>query len=144
MRNMASKVVGNLGISVHTANNPSNEEWAEMVEQIKHCDDLSQFKGISFTDGGSPTATQRKQTNEVLAGRAVPSAVVTSSAIARSVVTAMSWFNPAIKVFPPERLDDALRYLMVRESEYAIIKMELRKLVMLFGSQRILSVPTNL
>ena len=145
MRNMVCKVVGSLGISIHTPDNPSNEEWDEMVKCVKQCKDLSTFRGISFTDGGSPSPAQRKKTNDVLAGRVVPTAVVTSSSLARGVVTAMSWFNPMLKVFPPDKLDDALRYLQVRDSEYKVIKLEIRELVSLFGkNQRILSIPKDI
>jgi hypothetical protein len=142
MPNMVCKLVGRLVISIHTVDNPTNEEWGEMVRLAKQWSDKA--RGLSFTDGGAPSSTQRRQTNDALGGRTVRTAVVTPSAVARGVVTAMSWFNSELKAFAPGDLKAALRYLDVTDSEHELIRVETRRLVSQFGTQRIMSVPNDL
>ena len=79
------------------------------------------------TKGGGPTSTQRKYLNDLLAGRHVPVAVMSSSTAVRGVVTALSWFNRKIKAFPPEGLADALTYLEI-PNPIAFIRHEMAKL----------------
>jgi hypothetical protein len=70
-------------------------------------------KCIVVTDGVAPTPTQRAALNAVLAehGRPVPTAVITHSVVARSVVAVMGWFNSAIRSFAPHELTLAMLYL---------------------------------
>lgn len=143
MRNMAAKAVGNLGIAVFNANAPTDEEWAEMIQVVKKAD-LARFRGLSFSDGGAPNSTQRRMMNAALGGKSPLSAVVTHSAMARGVVTAMGWFNPNIKAFAPTELDEALRFLNVNRSEFEFIKLEIRSLVTRLGNQRLACIPKDL
>jgi hypothetical protein len=71
---------------------------------------------------------QRRILNDVLAGRAVPVAVVSSSPRIRAVVTALSWFNRRIKAFPPTGLRDAIAYLEIPASRTDLIMREMAKL----------------
>lgn len=143
MPNMVSKVIKNLGISVHTAKPPTNEEWQELITLMQPSD-VANFRAISLTDGGAPNSAQRKSMNDYLAGRVPLSAVVTQSTVVRGVVTAMSWFNPNIKSFSPEELDAALVHLKVNRSEFALIKKEIRTLANSFGNVPMACIPKNL
>jgi hypothetical protein len=131
-RNLRVTAVGDLGIAVFTADAPTDDEWKQMLDVVRKAD-LTKFRGISFSDGGAPNSAQRKAMHECTKGISVPSVVVTSNAFARGVVTAMSWFNPSIKAFAPEQIDDALRHLKVSDSEFGVIKLEVRKLANLLG-----------
>jgi len=143
MRNMAVTAVGHLGVSVFTEKNPSDAEWSEMLDVVRKAD-LSKFRGISFSDGGAPNSAQRKMMNELIKGHSVPSVVITASTVVRGIVTAMSWFNPSMKAYAPDQLDDALRHLNVGESEFGIIKLEVRKLAMKLGNKPLACLPRNL
>lgn len=143
MRNLVCTLVGNLGISVHTEYPPSDEEWEDMIQVVRKSD-IANFRGICFSDGGSPNSAQRKRMNDCLRGRAPATAVVTRSALARGVVIAMGWFNPNIRAFSPDEIDQALRHLKVSESEFGIIKTEVRNLAVKLGKPSLLSIPKNL
>ncbi len=68
---------------------------------------------LVLTEGAGPTATQRQRLNEVIAPvfREFKTAVITSSHIARGILTAMSWIYPVYHVFSPGEIDAALRFL---------------------------------
>ena len=80
------------------------------------------------TDGGEPSASQRRVLNELLEGRTVPVAVVSSSVRVRGTVTALSWFNRKIRAFPPTALREAVAYLEIPASRTDLIARELEQL----------------
>jgi hypothetical protein len=143
MPNMAVTSIANIGIAVFTANPPSNEEWEHMLDVMRKAD-YTRFRGISFSDGGAPTTTQRKKMHEVTGGRSVPSVVITASSFTRAVVTAMSWFNPSIRAYSPEQLDEALHHLNVGAAEFGLIKLEVRKLAAKLGPPPLACIPLDL
>jgi hypothetical protein len=83
------------------------------------------------TDGGGPTAAQGRRLNDLLDGRTVPVAIVSSSARVRGTVTALSWFNRRIKAFSPSALHDAIAYLEIPVSREELIEREVDKLRLL-------------
>jgi hypothetical protein len=98
-KNLAIHVVDRLFIVAYGATSPTDEEWSNYLGLVEHHGlDTPQ---IIFTEGGAPTSAQRRQLAALLDGRAVPVAVISSSARVRVTVTALSWFNSRIKVFPP-------------------------------------------
>lgn len=132
MKTMAHAVVGTLIITVHTAQAPSAEEWAEYVKELKKVSggvkDYTQLRNIVFTDGGAPNSAQRKAVNDIVSSRSVTSAIVSSSSLVRSVVTAFSWFNSLIKVYAPEEVDDAYRHLRLSSYEIELVEKRLTML----------------
>jgi hypothetical protein len=127
MRNLAIKVIDRLFIVVYGARDPTDEEWdAYLALAEQH--GIAQTMQLICTDGGEPTATQRRKLNERLGGRTVPVAVVSSSQRVRATVTALSWFNRRIKAFPLSGLSDALEYLEVPASRTELIEREIRLL----------------
>src|SRR4051812_47183159 len=110
-RAMATGVVGNITICVHTTQAPSDAEWGELVNAVKGFKDISKVKSLIVTHGGAPSSTQRRLLNDLLQGRASLCAVVSSSSMVRGVVTALNWFNPQVKTFEPSSMDEAFRYL---------------------------------
>jgi hypothetical protein len=127
MPNMACTMVGDLGIVVHTGEAPTDAEWHVMLEMIRHAD-LKVFRGLAFTDGGAPNTAQRRRLTALVNGRPVHSAVVTASPVARGVVTALRWYIPGLKTFPPERLPEALAYLRVSPTELKAVEATVRRL----------------
>jgi hypothetical protein len=117
MKNFKFKVVGNLLVSVYNENPPTNEEAEAALESFRQMT-FDRLRALSFTKGGTHTAAQRKQLNDVLAGRELKTAVVTDVRLVRGVVTAMSWFNKSIKVFTPETWEDAFAYLEIPPGQF--------------------------
>lgn len=127
MKNMVFKLIGNCLLMVHNADPPTQEDADAFLRMLK-AHDVTRLRSLVLTEGGAPTAAQRKQFNELLDGRNHLTAVVTDRTMVRGIVTAFSWFNPKIKAFPPESMEDALRYLEIRPSEFRTILTEAAKL----------------
>jgi len=130
---------GGLMILVHTSRPPNDAEWgayyAELVKQ-----DARRLKSLAFTDGGAPNGAQRKQVNDFLAGQSSRACAVTSSAMVRGVVRALSWFNAQMKAFSPHEVDAALRYLGVRADEMASVRAEIQGLRVKLGDTDLKSI----
>lgn len=132
MANMAFTVletVGNSGLMLvaHTNKQPSDPEWDRyFTELVRH--DPERMKSLVFTDGGALNSAQRKQVNDFLRGRTSICAVVTANAVVRGVVTALGWFNPKIRAYGPEQVEEALHYLQVGRDELVLVKREIQLL----------------
>lgn len=132
MINMTYSCVGTVMIAVHSEAAPSDEEWDGYLALMAQQPDLAAVRSLAFTDGGAPNSRQRKALNDLLTSRlrGAPglAVAISSSALVRSVVTALSWFNPNVKAFAPDRVTDAYKYLKLTQSEMDAIRRETRKL----------------
>lgn len=115
MKNLSFRVVGDVLVSALATRNPDDPEWEAYVAAYVGMPSDGTSKVLAVTDGGGPTSWQRMRLQDVLRGREQRAAVVTTSRMARAVVSALSWFNPGVKAFAPARLGDALDYLDVAE-----------------------------
>jgi hypothetical protein len=127
MRNIAYEVIDRLFIVVYGVKDPSDEEWEAYLKLVQR-HGIDRTMQLIFTEGGGPTAQQRRYLENILNGRAVPVAVITTSPAIRVMVTAMSWLNRKIRAFPPTGLADALAYLEVPQSRMELIEREMAKL----------------
>lgn len=140
MKSMVFKIVGNVHIVLHGASDPKDEDWrlymnAVREEARKMTDaDFAKIRTLVFSAGGGPTAKHRKEINEFLGGRVTPVAIVTSSTIMRGVVTALQWFNPLVRAFPPEDVVGALDFLKTSSAEANVVWFEAKKLQSSFGA----------
>ena len=72
------------------------------------------IRSLVLTAGGGPNTKQRQTIRDLLRDTPVPAAVVSDAPLVRGIVTALSWFNSAIRSFPFNQgagLRDALKYL---------------------------------
>jgi hypothetical protein len=116
VRNMVYAIRDDLFVVVHRARPPTDAEWTDYLDSWKPLD-MSAMRTLVFTDGGGPNPAQRKAANAALAGKSSLTAVVSSSALVRGIVTALGWFNPKIKAFGPEDAEHAFAYLGIRTPE---------------------------
>jgi hypothetical protein len=107
------RVIGDVLVSALSTRNPRDEEWEAYVAAYVAMPGVGARKVLAVTEGGGPTSWQRMRLQDVLHGREQRAAVVTTSRVARAVVMALSWFNPAVRAFAPGRLADAFDYLGV-------------------------------
>ena len=135
MKNMAFKVIDRLFLVVYGTANPSDEEWDAYLDLVKR-HGIDRTMQLIFTDGGEPSAPQRRVLNELLGGRPVPVAVVSGSVRVRGTVTALSWFNRKIRAFPPSAMGDAIAYLEIPASRTDLIEREVRQLQAELGRGR--------
>ena len=141
MPNQVHELVGgSLMITINTSRPPTDEEWNDYVETYRKRGPET-LRTLVFTDGGAPNSAQRKKVNEMLDGKTTRAAVISPNSMVRGVVTALSWFNPKIKVFAPEQLDDAFRYLEIRGAEIDTVWQVIRKLQSKLGGEVLRSIP---
>jgi hypothetical protein len=82
---------------------------------------------LVVTGGGGPDAIQRAQLAKVWGGRDLKVAVLVpglGNPLKRGLMTALSWVNPAMAFFTPDRLREALIHLQHVE-ELAVVWQEL-------------------
>jgi len=110
--NIAVERVGHTLVVVHGATHPSDADWAIYLVALAR--NIATIEAqLIITNGGSPNSEQRRASLEIAAGRPVPpSAVVTSSVLARGAVTALSWFmKDRIHAFRPDEFDEACAFI---------------------------------
>ena len=101
-----------LFVVIHPNRPPADDEWMTYLRSWSG-HDMSRMRTLVFTDGGGPSASQRRLATEALGGKESLTAVVSSSSMVRGVVTALSWFNPKIKSFSPDEAQRAFEYLRI-------------------------------
>jgi hypothetical protein len=109
--NMMSERIGSVLVVLHTAATPSEAEWKALFPLLPGTRCL-----CMFTDGGGPNAAQRK-TGLAAGLNALPVSVVTSSSLARGMVTAFSWAGMRVRAFAPSETDKAFAFLELTELE---------------------------
>jgi len=131
---------GEIMVVIHTSYAPSDAEWREYVDGVGSCD-LETMRSIVITDGGAPTAQQRKAVNDLLGGRQVPGVVISPSTFVRGVVTALAWFNPGLKAFAPEEFGKACQYLELSPAEIDEVWLTIDRLVEQLGNPDLRAIP---
>jgi len=100
-----------LVVTVHTTAVPSDEDWDAYMAQVDAFLPLEDQRVLVVSAGGGPNGKQRKMMVDALNGARVPVAIITNSLLMRGAGTAVSWFNPSLKVLGPGDLDVAVEYL---------------------------------
>lgn len=103
-----------VAIAVHTEQAPSDGEWDGWIELCAK-ESPHRLGFLVFSDGGGPSSVQRSKLSRIPELKRIPSAVVTSSAVGRGIVTAVSWLGTKVRAFAPVNVRDALDYLRVPE-----------------------------
>lgn len=139
---------GSFRIMVHGEAPPSDEEWsrfmAETVRDVGGRLRAPDRKGaVIYSRGGMATARQRRELNRLEFTNGPPPVLVlmSDSALARGVATALGWLLPSLKsyhVLSLHQLDEAAALLSAHAGERAEFKQVLSKLL-----QEIDGNPTN-
>ncbi len=106
---------------LHTDRAPTPDEWHQVMtcaSDYARRGNIRRLRGLVISDGGGPDMEMRNEIKQVYEEHdfALPTAVLTSNLVVRGLVAAISWFNPSIRVFSPNRLPAALSYLGVSSS----------------------------
>lgn len=111
--------MGRLVTTVHTVWEPSDEDWAEYMSGVHDFLPLEGQRILVLSAGGGPNSTQRKAMTDALDGAKVPVAILTNSWVMRGAATAVSWFNPNLRVFGPTAMEAAFEHLELTPWERA-------------------------
>lgn len=117
--NVAWKFDGRLSVMVHGPGAPTNLEWQRFLRDAVDQRTGSHWRNLVVSYGGRPDGEQRKLLADMLKGRAAPTAIMTSSAIVRAAVAAMSFFNRQMKAFALDDFEGAASYLELTADERA-------------------------
>jgi hypothetical protein len=124
---MAVKVVDKLIIVVHGILDPSDYEWHEYLNLVAS-HGVNSTSHLIYTAGGTPTVAQYRELFRILDDRVVPMAIVTDAFMVRASLAAVCWITSSIRAYPVTGLVDALDFLRVLPSRYALVIGELQKL----------------
>jgi hypothetical protein len=114
-------------VMLHTEVEPTNEEWDGYLSRLKG-KRASTLGLLVFTSGGAPNAVQRTKLNDWIGKDSYARAVLSDSMLVRGVITALAWFDPAIKAFSPSQLEEAYVYLKVPPAERAKFRATVNRL----------------
>jgi hypothetical protein len=115
-KSMTVRTTGQLMLIVHPSRPPTTQEWDAFIQLSLAKLAQGPLKMLVMTQGGAPDARQRTQSRLLFEKGPLPIAVLTDLPVVRGVVTALSWFNPAIRAFAFKRgagIGDALKFLQV-------------------------------
>ena len=95
---------------------PADNEWAAYARLAADLAQRAQPEATLlsicvFVDDGAPDAKQRALLAEALRGVSVRAAVVTTSALARHMITVFSWLGADMRGFTPAELSEVASYL---------------------------------
>jgi hypothetical protein len=127
-------------IWMHGTEAPENDKWQASIEAMRayvraHDNKLDNYRGLVFTDGGAPSASQRADLNSIYGGRPVKVAVIANSAFVRAVITALTWFDLKIKAFAPREIGGALDHIGLRTTERRRLFTELKAMELECGGR---------
>jgi hypothetical protein len=117
MATIAYRLVGDdLMLFVCGDASPSDSEWQEYIRFMEELTrrmrtSSNALKLLVFADNGGLTPKQRASVVEVLRGVSTRTAVVSTSMVARNLITAFGWLNFAVRGFAPNQLDQISEYL---------------------------------
>jgi hypothetical protein len=127
---------------------PDNAEWQTYVDDVAEAWQRWRsireqkgrvFKFFVFVDDSSPNAAQRAAVWKAIGGpHGHRSAVVTSSLIARKIITAFGWLGAPMRGFSPRELGAAAAYLDLGLDRLPSVIRTARVLARSVGSVRVL------
>jgi hypothetical protein len=139
---MALSVLDRLFVVVYGAEDPSDGEWRGYLDLVER-HGIRRTMQLIYTEGGAPTAAQRRALNQLIAGHTVPVAVISARAGVRWTVTVLSWFNRRIRAFPPVGFRDALAYLEIPVSRTGLIAREIHELRLSLGLDELVALDVD-
>lgn len=117
MQTIAYRMLGDdLMLFMSGEASPSDGDWQDYLRTLEVASQRARQNGsllrfFIFVDEGAPNAKQRGAVVELLRGVSARTAVVTTSNLARHVITAFGWFGLKLRGFSPNQLEAALEYL---------------------------------
>ncbi|MFT3774544.1 MAG: hypothetical protein QM820_55005 [Minicystis sp.] len=113
------EIVDDCVVLVHSKRPPTADEWKLYMELLERNRTLVRRLCV-FSEGAGPSAAQRQQVSDLVKTKytkPIITAVVTPDPIARGIGTAIGWIYSDIKIFAPDRIDDAFKFLSLSEKQ---------------------------
>jgi hypothetical protein len=122
-KTIRARSVGGFYVIVQGEMAPTDEDWDRMLTHSVNGGKMPPT--LVYTYGGAPNVGQRARLQHAFGDHKPKMAVVTPSAAARMIATAVAWFNPAVKLFGPGEVEPALDHLGVTAVERSKLRTEL-------------------
>jgi hypothetical protein len=124
---------------------PTDAEWDVYTAVAVTLGERLKLEGrplqvMVVTDGSAPNAPQRSSFLAATQGIPVRTAVVSSSAFARGVVTVFSWFKMDTKCFAPREVEASFDFLRLEPSDRPKLWAELEQLQSELGHTRVKAI----
>lgn len=119
-RNLVMRRVGRTIVMVQNSETPTDEEWNEFLKVVKT--DPSGMRLFCVTDGGSPSAAQRKSLEMALGGALPLVAVVSDNIKVRFVAATIALFHRTHGLFSKADRHKALEHLRLDKTEWKPIE----------------------
>jgi hypothetical protein len=127
--NLVVRRVGNMILFRQNAETATDEEWAAMIRLIVSLRaELAQLRFIVRTDGGGPSAPQRRSLEEALGGVATQIAIVSDHLKVRFVASTIALFQKKLRCFLVKEFAEACKYLGLQASERAQAEAALKEM----------------
>jgi hypothetical protein len=137
-RNMLTRRVGGLFLVRQNTEDATEEDWRELLDffaKSKH--ELSSIRILVRTDGGVPTATQRKRLADALGNTNMLVAAVSDSIKVRFAGSTIALFQKSYRQFSTKELPQAYQHLKMTPSEQITMEATMRELeAMLYPSKK--------
>jgi hypothetical protein len=126
-RTLVFEVLDRTFIVAYGTEVPTEEEWRIYLDAVKR-HGIDRTMQLIYTEGGGPSAKQRRSLDALLCGRSVPVAVLSDNVELRGMIAALSWFNHRIRAFPTADLEGAVAFLEIPSSRTELIERVVIKL----------------
>lgn len=129
--NMGWHFADRLSVTVHGRVDPSDAEWQSYLDDLLSLPNVADNAVLVYSEGGGPKALHRAALERAMAEAGQPEArvaLVSASRVMRGIGTAISWFNPHLRVFAPSKLDSALSYLELEPEQCTDARRRLREI----------------
>lgn len=121
-------------VSAQKKTHPSDEEWDRWLAAARELESQAgRMRLLVVTEGGYPT---KAQLDRLLAANTSnpPTAIVSPSLALRCFGSALGFINPAIRCYPPTKLEKALEHLGLSPSEQGLAIASVRRVERLLAA----------
>lgn len=114
---------------------PSDEEWDRWLAAARQLEAEvpGRMRILVVTEGGHPTKAQLDRLLQANTSNP-PTAIVSPSLALRCFGSALGFINPAIRCYPPTKLERALEHLGLVPSEYNLAIASVRRIERLLAA----------
>jgi hypothetical protein len=128
---MSCVSVGRVAVAFHDERNPTDAEWNAWISLYTsvRAPHGNTTRALIRTLGGAPNAAQRASLGNALGGKGELSAVLTSSALTRGAVTAISWLGVPVRAFKPDSWIEIREYLELNALESRAVQAALTRIM---------------
>jgi hypothetical protein len=114
-------MVGHMLMLSETSETPTDHEWDAFLKVlVANRAHFATLRILVMTEGGGPTAGQRKRLEMALGGQSVKVAVVTDSIKVRFIVSSVALLNHSISTFSRSEFAKAVAFLGLAPQEHRV------------------------